>query len=177
MATIRTKPSILLKGEESLRLHTGMRKVIFLISILIALLPIGCGRRYGIAETLRVAESVMEDRPDSAYALLQTIDGESVKRRKDKALHALLLTQAADKNYINQTNDSLITVAVDYFGSGKDEHYKMLSYYYLAQICYYSQDYARGVVNLLKAEEAGKNCGDDFYLGMIYGSFSQIFNK
>ncbi len=133
--------------------------------------------RESIRRTLTLAGSLMDERPDSSYAILKSLQPESIKRQKEKSLYALLLTQATDKNYIDQTEDSLIMIAVKHFSNSRDDYHRMLSYYYLGRICYYSKDYPRSVSTLLKAEEAAKDCGDDFQLGMIYGTLSDIHNE
>lgn len=61
------------------------------------------------------ADSLMSYLPDSALSLLENIDLNEIKTPADEAIYALLLTQARDKNYIVHTDDSLITVAVNYF--------------------------------------------------------------
>lgn len=49
------------------------------------------------------AESIMETHPDSALAKLSGIKPESLSESKQKARHALLLSMALDKNYIDTT--------------------------------------------------------------------------
>ena len=79
----------------------------------------------------------MENHPDSAYSLLQTIDSEALRTRGGRARYALLYTQAQDKNYIDETNDSLISEAVDYYRQTDDVRRKFLSYYYMVHNYYY----------------------------------------
>lgn len=52
---------------------------------------------------LQRAEAIMESAPDSALALLEAINGSELNGEA-RALHALLLTQALDKNYIDVTD-------------------------------------------------------------------------
>ena len=47
------------------------------------------------------AEAVMEAHPDSALALLDTLDRNRLRTRGAKARHALLYSQALDKNWID----------------------------------------------------------------------------
>ena len=62
--------------------------------------------------------------PDSALNMLESISTDSLKTKADRAYHALLLTQARDKNYIVQTDDSLIQVAVRYYDTHENAHCK-----------------------------------------------------
>ena len=66
----------------------------------------------------------MASRPDSALHMLQGISTKNLSTKADRAYHALLLTQARDKNYIRQTDDSLIQVAVRYYDTHEDAHCK-----------------------------------------------------
>jgi tetratricopeptide (TPR) repeat protein len=64
------------------------------------------------------ADSLMNDHPDSAYAILQKASNQDNKR--DRAYYALLFSEAQYKVYIDAKSDSLINVAVDYFSDNKD---------------------------------------------------------
>ena len=59
----------------------------------------------------------MEEYPDSALHILESIESQQLTVQADRAYYALLLTQARDKNYIVQTDDSLIRTAVQYYDS------------------------------------------------------------
>ncbi|MCR5277620.1 MAG: tetratricopeptide repeat protein, partial [Bacteroidales bacterium] len=54
-------------------------------------------------QILDAAESRMNERPDSALVLLEGIDAGSLRTRNLHARHALLLTMALDKNYMDIT--------------------------------------------------------------------------
>ena len=65
---------------------------------------------------LLCADSLMEVSPDSALSILESISSPQKLSRADRALYALLLTQARHKNYVPLDDDSLIKAAVDYYG-------------------------------------------------------------
>ena len=67
------------------------------------------------ADILKNVESYISDRPDSALTVIQSIGADDLSSRELKAKHALLLSQALDKNFIDLTSDSLINIAVDYY--------------------------------------------------------------
>ena len=48
----------------------------------------------------------MEAYPDSALRILENVEPQQLKTPANQAYYALLLTQARDKNYIVQTDDS-----------------------------------------------------------------------
>lgn len=70
-------------------------------------------------QLLLCADSLMETYPDSALSILESITYPQKMPRADRALYALLLTQARHKNYIALEDDSLIKTAVDYYGDKK----------------------------------------------------------
>jgi tetratricopeptide (TPR) repeat protein len=96
-----------------------MRQILPLLFIIISICVISsCSTRGGYNATLCRADSLMNDHPDSAYAILQKASKQDNKR--DRAYYDLLITEAKYKVYIPATSDSLINVAVDYFSNNKD---------------------------------------------------------
>ena len=65
---------------------------------IITLLLCGCGQS-ATRRTLLHAESIMEDHADSAYTILSALRMDSTAPEEDRALHALLLTQAMLKTH------------------------------------------------------------------------------
>lgn len=70
-----------------------------------------------VFETLSLAEKCMEISPDSALSLLKRIPHPETLHGKAQADYSLLTTQAMDKKYIKPESDSLIVIAVGYYGS------------------------------------------------------------
>lgn len=65
--------------------------------------------------TLEDVASFIEERPDSALTILDTMDSFSLTTSALKARHSLLLAMARDKNYIDDTTDSIIAPAVSWY--------------------------------------------------------------
>ena len=99
---------------------------IFLLLILAAL--ISCNDPKPVTETLHRAEALMNEYPDSVWTLLNTISPDEMGQNRNRAFYALLYTQAQDKTYRDETNDSLISIAVDYYRDTDDVRHKFLSY-------------------------------------------------
>lgn len=91
----------------------------------------------------------MHEAPDSALNILCKIDTARLSGDYERALYALLMSQALDKNHIYVTNDSLVTTAFNYFSSSKDINRKMLANYYIARQKYNSEDYTSYLVYFL----------------------------
>ena len=60
----------------------------------------GCTER-SIHNTLIDIESFIQERPDSALAILDTIDRTTLTTQKSRAHHALLNAMALDKNFVD----------------------------------------------------------------------------
>ena len=149
-----------------------MKKSLFII--LLSFLSYGCDTTWEME--LNRAETLMRERPDSSLYILGHIDSDNLSRRRNKAKYALLYSQALDKNYIDETNDSLILVAVDYYQEHGDEREKMLAYYYLGRVQYNSQAYQSAIISFLQAEEYALRAEDYLYCGLIYRNISDIYN-
>ena len=83
---------------------------------------------------LRHADSIIEDHPDSAYAMLQRIDATTLAGGKEQAYYSLLMSMAIDKQYIDLTADSVIAPAAKYYRHHGSNDDKMRTAYYHARI-------------------------------------------
>ena len=157
-------------------MKTDMIKLLKFIIIL--MLFTSCGEYTIIKDKLNKAESLMQEYPDSSLMILNTIDPMTIKTERGCALYSLLISQAYDKNYIDLKSDSIIRTAVNYFANsnGEDRRYEMLSLYYLSRIYYNSNNLSKCVIANLRAEEIAKEIEDNFYLGMIYGTITDVYN-
>ena len=103
--------------------------------ILTLLLFTACGESERNSQFLNRAEAIMEDSADVALSILQdSIKPSTLTTERGRAIYAVLLSQALDKNYIDLTSDSIIAPAVDYFADGNESRYAMLTHYYHGKI-------------------------------------------
>ena len=151
--------------------HTGI-----LLTLVAALLFVACRTDNTSIQLLDQAETLMNAAPDTALALLDSIDSHRLGRA-DNARYALLRSQALDKNFIDITNDSLISIAVDYYAHSHNEPYKMLAHYYYGRILFNAGDYAHSIIELLKAEKIATETDDNFQLGLISHNISNIYDN
>ncbi len=123
-------------------------------------------------------ESIIEEYPDSALAVLRSIDSVSVNKYKEtQALHALLLSQAFDKNYIDVKDDSLISIAVRYYEESEDVYHRMLTHFYHGRVLYNAGNYPQSLISTFKAYEEATDVGGQYWLGMTARSISDIYNQ
>ena len=95
--------------------------------LLVWVVMIACNDPKPVTDTLHRAEALMNEHPDSAWAVLNTLSADEMGQNRTRALYALLYTQAQDKTYRDETNDSLISIAVDYYRHTDDARRKFLS--------------------------------------------------
>lgn len=91
--------------------------------------------------TLADVASFIEERPDSALTILDTMDSFSLTTSALKARHSLLLAMARDKNYIDDTTDSIIAPAVSWYRWHGSADEKLLMNYYRGRIAMNAGDY------------------------------------
>ena len=148
-----------------------------LFPFILILVFVGCKEKQIVQDTFDKAEAFMETHSDSAYALLQTIDSEKLRTQGGRARYALLYTQAQDKNYIDDTNDSLISIAVDYYRYHGDVRHRFLSIYYKGRVLYNAGDYLKAMVAYTEAEGLAPDLHDDYYAGLLYTQLGSIYRE
>ena len=142
--------------------------LIFSVAILAACTPAKVDR------TLKDVESYISERPDSALAVLESIDRSYLKSRRSEAHHALLHAMALDKNYIDVTDDSLASVAVRYYSKHGSKKYLAQSLYYKGLSYYYNKEYDKSIIELSNAEPVAAMY-DSLYLGFIKVLQAEIY--
>ena len=149
-----------------------------LYTIFTALLLVACTNSALSTQHSQLAEvdSLMHAHPDSALALLQSISADSLTNEANRAYHALLLSQALDKNYIDETNDSLINIAVDYYADKPISTQQMLAYYYQARIKQNARTYPEALYAALHAEATAQQLNDHYHLGLIYRLMMECYD-
>lgn len=123
----------------------------------------------------RDIDILMEEHPDSALSIIESIDPETMFGKASRAKYALLYSMALDKNYIDIADDSLISIAIDYYKSRGPKEEKMLSYYYLGRVHANSGNYTKSIIDLTKALQTAEKINDTFNKGMIYQGLADIY--
>lgn len=135
-----------------------------IILIFLSFILLSC-RSYDVTRTLQDVDSYIMTRPDSALTVLEGVDRDLLRSERQRAYHALLYAMALDKNYIDVSEDSIASVAVNYYSRKGPMKYRARAYYYLGLAYYYQQDYDRAILEFTKAEKAAE-VSDSLYLGM-----------
>lgn len=121
------------------------------------------------------ADSLMEIYPDSALSILESISSPQKLPCADRALYALLLTQARHKNYIALGDDSLIKMAVEYYGDKKKSVRAAKAHYYWGAT-YLEKGYTSFAVDEYLTAIRLMPVRDEF-LAMIYDNLADCYEK
>ena len=138
-----------------------MRQFVF---IFLSFILLSC-RSYDVNRTLQDIDSYIMTRPDIALTVLEGMSRDVLRTERQRAHHALLYAMALDKNYIDVSEDSIASVAVNYYSRKGPMKYRARAYYYLGLAYYYQQDYDRAILEFTKAEKAAE-VSDSLYWGM-----------
>ena len=106
---------------------THMKNILSILTLLLAFTA--CSDKKAVTDVLNRAEAVMASHPDSSLTLLRTLTFDDFRKEKNRARYALLHSQALDRNYIDTTRDSLVSVAVEYYKDGNDVRSKFLVFF------------------------------------------------
>lgn len=150
-----------------------MKKILSIVSL--SCILSGCSF-HSVRRSLEDIESYIMDRPDSALVVLEDMDRELLVSKRDRAHHALLHAMALDKNFIDVSDDSLASTAVDYFSKYGPEKYEARSLYYLGLAYYYQEEYSKAILEFTKAEKVAER-SDSLYLGFIKVAQSDTYTK
>ena len=153
-----------------------MKNNIALIILLIAFLSVACNERQSNNRQLILADSLMQSRPDSALCILQGISMDKFATQADSAYYVLLLTQARDKNYVVQTDDSLIRYAVAYYDKTNDVRMQAKAHYYWGCVYRDMNRQAEAFREFLIAAPLTEKAKEKRQLGLVYNNIGFIYN-
>lgn len=132
---------------------------------------VGCGDEQN-ERLLNRAEAYMETRADSARWLLQQVD--SAMTDEQRACYALLWTQAMHKCHIPLGNDSLINVAVDYYGRTGEKHRLAKSLLYKGLVHKQRGEVELATKAFVGSEQAFDGVEDDQYKALLYNHYASL---
>lgn len=90
-------------------------------------------------------------------------------------MYALLLTQALDKNYIQHQNDSIISIAIDYYKNKDNNNLKAKSYFYLGRVYQDNEEYVKATeayLTVLKSTPTDKT-----FILQVYNNLAMCYEN
>lgn len=125
--------------------------------------------------TLADVASFIEERPDSALTILDTMDSFSLTTSALKARHSLLLAMARDKNYIDDTTDSIIAPAVSWYRRHGSADEKLLMNYYRGRIAMNAGDYETAMRWFADGSRFSEKARNKVWSGRLYNAKFQVY--
>lgn len=156
----------------------GHKEYIRIFILFLLIFNLSCLRSNNEMEArMDLAETIINEYPDSALVILSEINHDELQNRKEKAFYGLLLTMAQDKNHLNPRNDSIISFSEEYFSNSGDIPNEIKSLYYRGRVLYHREEYPLALVNFFKAKElAEKNRDLIFWAGMSSRGIADIYH-
>ncbi len=151
----------------------NMRRILSLIFSSCVILS--CASHRQVHSDLKQADAIMFQHPDSALAILQGISPNELITQEERAYHALLLSQALDRNGIIVKNDSIITPALDYYRNHGSQDLKLRNCYYAATIADNAGDTEAAMEWLARGEAHIPQANDLYHAGHIYLMKSRLY--
>lgn len=125
--------------------------------------------------TLADVASFIEERPDSALTILDTMDSFSLTTSALKARHSLLLAMARDKNYIDDTTDSIIAPAVSWYRRHGSADEKLLMNYYRGRIAMNAGDYETAMRWFADGSRFSEKARNKVWAGRLCNAKFQVY--
>ena len=145
------------------------------VTVLVLCAVLSCSDDTAVMEELNRAEAVMEEYPDSALVLLDSLDRNRLTTREARARHSLLYSQALDKNWIELTSDSVISPAVKYYKKHGSPDYRLKTQYYLGCIFRNAGDREEAMEHFVEAERYVDRATDWQAVGRLYSAKRTIY--
>ena len=136
-----------------------MKRLLFIL--VFAATFVACERHSEHWSTITEMETIIEERPDSVLNVLQSIDTDELIGDEERAKHALLLSMAMDKNYIDKTDFEVLQPAIDYYKDNGTATDKLRTYYYQGRIYQNAGNDALAMECFVKALDQGVESSDN----------------
>lgn len=145
-------------------------------SILISfILFLSCSSFINRNDDLLKIESIINDFPDSALVLLNSIERSSLKSKEAEARYSLLYAMALDKNYIDICSDSIIAPALEYYTRKGSNDDKLKVNYYRGIIGRNTGDNEEAMKFYVVAERYASKSTDYQAVGRLYNAMMRVY--
>lgn len=135
-----------------------------------------CTGCFNAGKQIDIAERLLEEQPDSAMRILDSFTVDDIFFNDDKARYALLYAEAQDKNFINETSDSLIRIAVDLYNIDGTPQQLFMSLYYWGRIQYNAGNYYTALATFTEAEQLVPHIDNHRMIGLLYSQIGDIYS-
>jgi len=124
-----------------------------------------------------MAENLIFSNPDSALILLEDIKSPASLNKKQYATYLLLQAQAKDKTDKDLSNDTLLSISIDYFTKKKLHKQTAYAYFYQNRV-YQSQNQTDLAIRCCcSAKNYAEKTTDLNLLGLIYHDLGHLYKE
>ena len=147
--------------------------------LLCVLLLSSCSWKSGreVGRKLSQADEVMWTHPDSALAILESVDTLDLRTKALRARYSLLYTMAIDRNYVDTTDIRIIMPAVRYYGRKGTPDDRLKALFYLGRMQTTAEKFDEAVVTLSRALEGSEKVLDKRMLGFVYSEIAYSYSQ
>lgn len=153
-----------------------MKKSSLILMAAVVLAAVSCGGS-GADGVLDRAEAIMNERPERALGMLDSLAVSGVRGKSVEARLSLLRSMAMDKNAVDTADVSIVLPAVRYYGRRGDELRKAQAYFYYGRILQNGGDDEAALEAISKAELYAERTDDLYLRGLIADSMGQYFEQ
>ena len=107
--------------------------------------------------------------------VLQGMDKDDLSGMVEKAKHALLLSMAMDKNYIDRTDFDVLQPAIEYYEDNGSATDKLRTYYYQGRIYQNAGNNAAAMESFVNSLDMGSESNDNLTKARILVAQSNIY--
>jgi tetratricopeptide (TPR) repeat protein len=152
------------------------RKKLYLTLICTLLLTTSCNQQSRMADRiLKKAEALVEQYPDSALILLDSIQNPQNLEKRQRYQYLLLQVQAKDKSDQDIASDTLIFKVKNYYLKAGDLNKAALSSLYSGRVLQAQKKYEKSMTAYLDAENYSKQIKNDNLNGLIQSSIGKVY--
>ena len=152
-----------------------IKSIVVLVWVMLLMSLGGCRVHNGIRAILDSAEQMIERAPDSALQVLHSIERPERLCQGIVARYALVRTMAEIQCFHTFTSDSLIRIAVDYYGDDSALQ-SALSYYSWGCVCYSKGDDKLAAAAFLRAKSLFPDKHNRYY-GLSSTNLAMLFYR
>lgn len=152
-----------------------MRRFILIYIAIACILSLQSCRTGGVSAELDYIETYINEYPDSALSVLQNINEDLLHGRSNRNHYNLLLAQAKDKCFIDETEDSVMLSVVNYYSNRRDKEKLFRAYYYLGRIRQNAGRYTESIMSYLDAEQLIDYSDNELQKGLLYAHFGKLY--
>ena len=160
------------------RIKSHIHRTVSVILFFVIMSVTGCVSPKHVDKSLDDADRLMESRPDSALAILESMDMLDLKGKRERARYALLKSMALDKNYVDTTSFEILQPAIDYYLENGTPDEKLRTYYYQGRIYQNRNERDSALHSFMRGLDIVGDCQDSLTIartlvmqGILYKSF------